>query len=234
VLICTAVGGIWAAVPPAAVERPATTVDLEGAVAASGRLSGTVTLLEESNHLGLRSSLLQGGQDSLKSALQSLLDVPPTGSLKVEESSDPLALAAPFKVRVRVDHPDWFRREGSEWVLRPYGVPGYADLIQKPGEARRYPVWLENWTRWTFKAKLAVPGSFLPVKAANTLDTALRVARSAASAEPGKLVLSLEVDRHPARFGFDTREEGVKAQKRDRNQWKLFLEEFGSFKPGAP
>jgi hypothetical protein len=72
------------------------------------------------------------------------------------------------------------------------------------------------------------------VKAANTLETALRAARSAASAEPGKLVLSLEVDRHPARFGFDAREEGVKAQKRDRNQWKLFLEEFGSFKPGAP
>jgi len=234
VLICTAEGGAWAAVPAAAVERPATRLELEGAVAASGKLTGILTVLEESNHLGLRSSLLQGGPDSLKSALQSLLDLPPTGTFKVEESGDPLDLGAPFRVRLKVDHPDWFRHEGSEWVLRPYGVPGHADLIQKPGEARRFPVWLENWTKWSFKARLSMPGVFTPVKAANSLETPLRAARSSASAESGQLLLSLDLDRRPARFGFENREEGVKTQKRDRNQWKLFLEEFGSFKPGAP
>jgi hypothetical protein len=234
VLVCAPEGGLWAAVPPPSVERPATHVDLEGAVAASGRLTGTVTLMEESDHLGLRSAQLQGGADALRSALVSVLDLPPTATLKVETTGDPLALEAPFQVRAGIEHPDWFRRIGGEWVFRPYGVPGHPDLIQKPGEARRFPVWLENWTSWTFKARLGVPGTFTPVKASNTLETSVRTARSEASSGPGRLTLSLAMERRPARFGFEAREEGVKAQRKDRSQWKLFLEEFGSFKPGAP
>ncbi|MBK8724987.1 MAG: hypothetical protein IPL96_02740 [Holophagaceae bacterium] len=234
VFVCTGDGGFWAAVPQAAIERPGTALVLDGSIQAAGRLVGTLTILEDADHLSLRSALLQGGRPALDSAVQAVLDLPPNGSFKVEEAGDPLALGVPFKVRVRVEHPDWFRREGSEFVLRPYGVPGSADLIQKPGEARRYPVWMGLVTHWSFKAHLAVPGAFAPVKASNQLETPLRMARSEAKAGPGTLDLSLDLDRRKARYGFEAREEGVKLQKRDRNQWKLFLEEFGSFKPGAP
>lgn len=234
VMVCTPEGAQWVTIPPGAAERPATSLDLDGAVLPAGKLVGSLTILEEADHLGLRSALLTGGREALESALKSVLDLPLNAAFQVEESGDPFALSAPFKVRVKLEHPDWFRKEGSEYTFHPYGIPWPGDLIQKPGEARRYPVWLGSGNRWTFKAHLQVPGTFTPVKPANALDSPVRVARSEARSAPGTLDLSLELGRRRARYGFDAREEGVKVQKRDRNQWKLFLEEFGAFKPGAP
>lgn len=233
-MICTPEGALWVTVPKQAVEHPATAVDLQGSVTAAGKLVGSLTILEEADQLSLRSALLTGGKAGLESALKAVLDLPLNAAFKLEEAGDPLALAAPFKVRVNVEHPDWFRKEGSEYVLHPYGIPWPGDLIQKAGEPRRYPVWLGSGSRWSFKAHLQVPGSFTPVRPSNTLDSPVRFARSEVRSAPGTLDLSLEVGRRRARYGFEAREEGVKVQKRDRNQWKLFLEEFGAFKPGTP
>ncbi len=234
VLICTPEAGLWAAIPPAAVEHPATALELKGAVTPAGTLAGDLTILEEADHLNLRSALMEGGRESLETALKSALDLPLDATLKVKEAGDPLALEAAFQVKVGLEHPKWFRKEGSEYVLQPYGIPRPGDLIQKPGEPRRFPVWLGAGSRWSFKAHLDVPGSFVPVRPAATLETPVRTARSEARSTPGSLDLVLELGRRRARYGFEAREEGVKAQKRDRNQWKLFLEEFGSFKPGNP
>ena len=126
------------------------------------------------------------------------------------------------------------RHEGSEYVLHPYGVPCAGDLIQKSGEPRQFPVQMGRDAHWSFKAHLEVPGSFAPVKPANAFETPVTVGRSEAKSAPGTLDLSLDLGRRRARYGFDLREEGVKVQKRDRNQWKLFLEEFSAFKPAAP
>lgn len=235
VMICLDAGAQWVRVPDAAIQPSKLQMDLDGVASADGKLVATLQIEETGGAWNLRATAKVLGAKGVHDRLVAdLLELPPTGNVVVQSIGDPLDLSKPFQVSVRVDHPQGFRLNGDERELVGWGIPWPRGIIQKPGVPRQYPVQARGYGERSLRARLKVPGKVQPVAANRTGDTAFTAYAWSAEAAPGtaESTLSLKFDQRwkDADFGFDQREAGVQAWKKDRNQFKGFREEALAFK----
>ena len=111
------------------------------------------------------------------------------------------------------------------------GIPGVPGLIQPAGKPRQMPVALGGWGSSQYDFDLNVAQELLLPQAPLTLDTPLRHAKASIVGTGHQVYLNLEIENKEATWPYEKREEGVKAQRKDRSQWKDFLEELLTFKP---
>ena len=232
VMICLPGGAAWVRVPEKAVQRPSIRFSLDGSLDGAGRLKGTLTVLEEGDYHGYRAAA-EGGAKTLRNTVARLLDLPLDVTWDVQMKGDPQNLSAPFQFSISLDHPNAFKQVGSDWVLTRLGMPGLPELIQKPGQPRRYPVEWEGFGRWHCETSLALPTpSLRPVLPSQEEEDAFRRWSWSSEVQGGIWKTSFEQVRKDARFGFDKREEGVKEARRDRSRFRTMLEEGLALKPG--
>lgn len=235
VMLCLEDGAQWVRVPEAAIQLNRLEMELDGEAMVSGRLVATLRIMETGNAWNLRATArargLPGVQDRL---VKDLLDLPPTGTAVAQRLGDPLDLGKPFEVVVKVDHPQGFRLNGDERELVGWGIPWPRALIQKAGVPRRYPVQSRAAGERTLHGRLKVPGNLQPVASARSGETAFCAFSWEATSERGRgdSILSLRFQHRwkDAEFGFDQREAGVQAWRKDRNAFKTFREEALAFK----
>lgn len=235
VLICQETGALWVRIPANAVKLPRSRTEVTGQVTASGRLDASVTLVEEADALGLRQACLDRGVHKIRDfLLESLVDLPPTGSLEVQKVGDPFDVGHPFEVTYKISHPDGFHRQVGEATLVALGLPHVGDPIQKPGKSRLFPVEVRAMGHREFHATLQVPWAVAPVLPTLTIRTPFRTADWTAKSTPGNGGCTLELDfyqeRQDAFFDFPDREKGVAEWKRDRGQLRILHQDGLAFK----
>lgn len=220
VLICLPDGGRWVEIPEAAIQPDAIAEDLEAKVEGSA-LTGTLRLKETGKYWALRSRAHRGGSEAVRSYLTDRLDLPADAQVKVARMGDPLDLAHPFEVDLTIHHPKGFLNHGAEGSLVNLGLPSTPALIQHAGERRVYPVEFQGWGNLTFHAVIHLPVRVAPILPAKAAKNAFRDLQWSAKATPEEkgtlLALDLDQSLHPATFGFDRAEEGLKAWKQDRS-----------------
>jgi len=167
--------------------------------------------------------------------LESLLDLPPTGSLEVLKVGDPFAVEKPFEVTFKFSHPDGFHlQSGAEGNLVSLGLPAAPNPIQKPGRPRRYPVQWLGIGLWEYEASIRLPWMVTPVLPTLALQTPFRSVQWSATAVPSeggsKLQLSFRQQRQDAYFDFPEREKGVAEWKKERSQFRTLLSDGLAFK----
>lgn len=235
VMICTDQGAEWVKIPAAALQPNRLDIVLDAKVSTVGRLTGALQIDETGDVWGLRSTAKSRGAKGVRDYLvQNLLDLPPDGQVAIEGLGDPLDLAKPFQVKVKVEHPQGLRRNQGEWELVGWGIPQPRPLIQKPGVARRYPVQAKGFGERTYQAHLTLPGALTPVLADRRGETVFCAFNWNATAKSGAgaTQVDLRFDHRwkDADFGYEQKEEGLLAWKRDRNAFKSFREEALAFK----
>ncbi|WP_257309312.1 hypothetical protein [Geothrix fuzhouensis] len=235
VMICLDTCAQWVRVPDAAIQPNRLELDLDGEARLDGRLVATLQIDETGSAWGLRAVVRARGAKGVHDRLvQDLLDIPPTGTLVVTELGDPLELAKAFRVTVRVEHPQGYRANGAERELVGWGFPWPRTVIQKSGVPRRFPVQARTFGERILRARLKVPERAQPVVPKRTVETAFSTFSVEAVSEPAgsssKLTLLFQHRWKDADFGFDQREAGVQAWKKDRNLYKAFREDALAFK----
>lgn len=234
VMLCLADGAQWVRVPDSAIEPNRLEMDLEGEASVGGRLVATLRISETGGAWGLRAAAKAGGSKAVHDRLvRDLLDLPPTGSLTVSSIGDPADSTKPFPVTVRMDHPQGFRQNGGERELVGWGVPWPRAPIQKVGTPRRLPVRARGQGERILKARLQVPGNLRPVAPSRAGETAFCAfqweAGSERTAAGSVLTIRFQHRWKDAEFGFDEREAGLQAWKKDRSVFKAFREEALAF-----
>ncbi len=235
VMICREASALWVRIPASAVKLPRSRTDLTGQVTISGRLDANVTLVEDGDALGLRQACLDGGAHKIHDyILESLIDLPPTGSLEVQKVGDPFDVDQPFEVTYKISHPDGFHRQMDEATLVALGLPQVGDPIQKPGKPRQFPVEVRAAGHREFHATLQVPWVVAPVLPTLSIQTPFRTADWKAKATPNNggcvLELSFQQQRKDAFFVSPDQEKGVAEWKRDRGQLRILHQDGLAFK----
>lgn len=235
VMICTAGGAAWVRVPVSAVQAPHSRVLLEGEMDAARKGTATLRIQETADQLGLRSAAFEGGREELRRRLVAFLGLLPSGSLDLSSSSDPLDLSGPFTVSAQVVQPDILRLEGRDEVLVAWGLPPVPRIIQKAGQARRFPVEDQGQGRLELKAIYRLPFFVKPLLPAMETDTPFRTLRWAVLTEKegasGLVTLTCTQERRPVRFDFADRNAGLIEWKRDRGQVFRLHNEGLAFRP---
>ncbi|HEY3399964.1 MAG TPA: hypothetical protein VGK03_04975 [Geothrix sp.] len=229
VMICLPEGATWAEVPPGAILPQRLSFDLKGEVV--GReLKGAVVLRESGGYWGLRATAHRGGTKAVHDLLlKNHLDLPPTARLEVETMSDPLDLDHPFEVAFRLKHPEGLRIQTGEGYLADLGIPWVPGAIQRMGRPRRYPVVGSARGELAYRAEVAFANPVRPFMSRHNGESPFRsfswTSQAMPAGEGTLLKLSLDHRFVPVRFGFDTREEGLKAWKQDRSLMKTFRDD---------
>ncbi|WP_306591851.1 hypothetical protein [Geothrix sp. 21YS21S-4] len=235
VMICADGVARWVSIPDSAVQPSRLELEVEGSASREGKLTATLRIRETGDAWGLRSMAKARGAKGVHDRLvEDLLDLPPTGAVVVQAVENPLELDKPFEVTVKVDHPQGFRLNGGERELVGWGIPWPPKLIQKVGVPRRYPVQSGAFGEQVLRVRLRVPGAVQPVLPARSGETPFRAFTWEATSERegAESVVSLRFDIRwkPATYGFEAREEGLGAWKKDRSSYKAFREEALGFK----
>jgi hypothetical protein len=228
VLVCTERGGFWVAVPDAAIVAERARFRLAGAVSTGGMFSGTLEIREENGAMGLRPTDVEGGADELRRRCLGL-GLPPDARCEVKKRSDPFDLAHPYDVLFALEYPEALRSQGSgEWTVVPPGLYGAGETIQKPGRPRQYPVRFDRRDALEYELAIELPRSLVPLLKEEKGETPLRSYAWTAEVTPGprpELRARLAEQRRPASFGFDHKEEGLAAWKKDRTLVKRLRED---------
>jgi hypothetical protein len=233
VLICLPTGGVWVKIPDSALHRPTIAYSLAGKLEISGRLKGSLLITEEGDFQGFRSAAAGGGGKAIKERVAAQIDLPLGVVWDAQVKGDPWNLAVPLQVHITLDHPTALEHLGSDFVLTPLGMPRAPEPIQKSGQARRYPVERPGLSRWSFDVDLQLPTpSYRPLIPSQRVETPFRTWSLDSEVRDGAWKLHYQQTRRDARYGFDRREEGVKAAKQDRNQYRIVLEEGLALRPG--
>lgn len=228
VLVCTERGGTWVKVPDASIAPERVSFRLAGVVAAGGRFTGTLEVREENEALGWRPTDVEAGPDELRKRCLRL-GLSSDARCEVKKRSDPFDLDHPYEVLFSLEYSDALRSLGSgEWAIDPPGLYGPGEPIQKPGRPRQYPVRLDRRDALEYVLAVQLPRNLTPLLKEEKGETPLRsyvwTAEVATAAGP-ELRAHLAEQRRPARFGFDQREEGLAAWKKDRTIVKRLRED---------
>ena len=237
VMLCLPEGALWVAVPDKAILTDRLQVDLN-AEAAGTALKGTLKLAETGDYWGLRVAAHRGGAKALRDLLMSRhFDLPATAQFEVVRLGEPMDLDKPFEVELKLSHPEGFRRNGGEYELPAWGIPGAFALIQKAGVPRRYPVQSRDSGDLVFHGVVTLPVRVQPILPERKGETPFRTFAWFASAKPQgegtRLELSLDHHLRPATFGFDQKEKVLQAWKQDRALMKGLREDGLAFKAGS-
>jgi hypothetical protein len=233
VLVCTERGGIWVAVPEAAVFPERVKFRMAGALEAGGGFTGTLEIHEEAGALGLREADVEGGAEALRRRCLRL-GLPPDAQCTVARRSDPFDLERPYEVVFEARYAGALRSLGQgEWLVEPPGLRADVAAIQKPGRPRLQPLRFDRRDGLEYELALRLPRPMAPVLGSEKGETALRsyAWTSEVSLSPSpELKARLVEERRPARFGFDQREEGLAAWRKDRATVRRLREDGLAFK----
>lgn len=235
VMICLESGARWVKVPEPSIQPSRLELDLEGEASHEGSLMGTLQILETGNAWDLRSrAQVMGSKGVFDHLVRDLLELPPTGKVVIQSLGDPHDVSVPFKVEAKIEHPQGLRRNGAEWELVGWGIPVPRGLIQKPGAPRRYPIQSNGYGSRSLHVRLKVPGRVQPIATERSGESPFAAyvwsAKASTISPHTLLTLSFEHRWKFADFGFEQREAGLLAWKKDRSQFKLFREEALAFK----
>lgn len=224
-MICLKDKGIWVEVPQAVLEQPRLEASLTGTGKPSGELHGNLRIREWANSRNLRSAALEMSPLEFQQFLYSkFLALPANARIQVVHHSDPLDVDHPFEVELSLDDPRGFEIHGSKWDLNPMGIFRMVPpLIEKAGQARLLPV--ETFDRETVvvQADLTVPIHLTPLLPHRITTSPFHDFRWDAQVLPAegggsRLSLRFQDAGKPARFGFETRREGLSTWLKDRRE----------------
>jgi len=234
VMICLPDGAVWLDIPEAAILPERLVFELKGQV--SGReLHGTVSVRESGDYWGLRATARAGGDKALRDLLlKQYLDLPPVATLEVVSTSDPLDTDKPFEVALKLDHPEGFKTLAGEGNLTDLGMPGIPATIQRVGQARRYPILGRSRGNLIYRAELRFATAVRPFVDKRAGESPFRTftwtSESRPEGEGTVVTMSLDHRFTPARFGFEARDQGLKAWKLDRALVKSLRDDALAFR----
>ena len=116
----------------------------------------------------------------------------------------------------------------GEWAVSPPGLHGAGEAIQKPGRPRQYPVRFDRQDALEYELVLQLPRALVPLLPEEKGETPLRSYdwKAEVAPSPGpELHARLVEQRRPVRFGFDQRDEGLSAWRKDRTIVKRLRED---------
>lgn len=233
-LVCTEKGAHWVTVPPGATPPGSISTELTGKVELDGAFKGTMRFREEHDEWDLRSTLLTGGRQGLEKAMRVWMDLPPGAKLAVLEAGDVYASDRPLEVSISLEHPRLLQQVGRDRKLEAVGLPGLIALAQKAGSSRRQPLLSTGLGTWAWEARLEVPLGFRLASEGGGFETPFRKVTWKGSLEGGRLHIRFSQERREAWFGLDRLEEGVRAQKQDRSQWRTLRTDGLTLVPEPP
>jgi len=230
VLICLEDGGVWAEIPSTAVQVSELDILLKGQSTLAGELTAEFRIREGADAWGLRAAAIHQGKAKLREfVLRNLEDLPPTGSLEVKEIGDPWDLDKPFEVALNLKYPAGLRSSGNEVTLMNWGMVRLPGVIQKPGTPRQFPVQAGYRHRFRYRAEVEVSSKLMPLLAEEKLESLWRQAswKAELKSEAGthRLCLDYQEEGRGVLFGFEKREEGLSAWKKDRAGVRRLLQE---------
>lgn len=221
VMICTPGGAVWVRIPATAVQAPTCLISLEGEVNLSRTCHAELTFQETADQLGLREAMRSKGPKGLRDRLMAFLGLPPSASMEVGSAGDPLDLSRPFTVSVTVTQPGALRREGQDEVMVAWGLPPLPPAIQKPGQARQFPVEDVRQGRLELKATYRLPFPVRPLLPAMEVETPFQklcwTAQAGQTGDRHLITLAFVQDRRPAYFDFNARDTGLREWRKDRS-----------------
>jgi hypothetical protein len=236
VMICAGQSGIWVPIPDSAIQPQELKVKLEARADAGGRLSGTAHLEETGDAQRLRSAaLILTAKDFRTFVLDRLISLPSDGILEVLGHGDPLDLAKPFTLDLRIVHPRGLIVSGGEADLDPLGIfrviPG---VIEPLGQTRRFPVEQDDSNALEVEADLQFPVRVTPVLTDKVISGPFRDLTWSAKAVPAAIgsQVSLRMSKRVklAYFGFGEQEKGLAAWAKYRKESRVFLDDALAFK----
>jgi len=229
VLVCLEKGGVWVAVPAAAIARGRTLFRLEGEVIQPDAFKGTLEVREEDGRSSLRYLHVEGGDDALRKFCLGL-GLPPDARCEIQKRTDPLDLQAPYDVVFALAYNLPVRQAGArEWTIDPPGFPRPPEPLQKPGQPRSLPVVVEARSSLEYEMRLRLPWSVVPVGPGERGETPFRTYSWTSQVRPeprgAEREFRFSEERLARSFDYDRREEGVAAWKKDRSLVRRVHEE---------
>jgi len=222
-LVCTPEGGIWVEAPSHSIQESKVAILWTGDIEPSGRMKARFRVQEQGLGWGLREVTQAGGIPRLKAFLQErIFDLPPTAVMTIGAFTNPLKLEAPFDLELDIQHPEGLKLSGNEGILAGLGLRVIPAQAQKPGTPRFFPLQRSAEPDLDFEVDLHFARACRPLLPAQDGSTPFRTYSWLASAEPEAAGSRLKIQfRHrpqPVFYGFDQRNEGVAAAKKDRAQ----------------
>ncbi len=236
-LICLPGDGVWAAVPASAAPEGGTTIRMKGTLGADGRLTADVRLEETANAWGLRATARSATAEAFRAYLEAeCLDQALNGRIEVVAKGDPLDLARPFTVDLRIVSPKALIRLGGDFVFLPcLGLPGTPAPFTAPGRKRQLPVHVRGGGRVRLEASLALPMALRPLDPQRSAETPFRSLswRVSTRDEGGAPRLEVQVEHQgrDADFPVTALAEAAEAWKRDRALVRALREDGLALRP---
>jgi transglutaminase-like putative cysteine protease len=219
-LVCTEKGGVWITVPESATQGARTSLRLEGRIVKPWTFEGTLEVSEEGSPEGLRAAEVEGGVEALRKACLRF-GLSADARCEVKEHADPFRLDVPYTVVFGLEYKDAVSTAGSgEWTLDLPGVPRPPRSIARVGRARVLPVVFDERGSLDLEVHLRAPWRLSAVTPAERGETAFRAYEWETIVSPvdegSELLFRYRQQLRPRTFGFDERDEGVAAWKKDR------------------
>nr|WP_320133979.1 hypothetical protein [uncultured Holophaga sp.] len=224
VMVCTDQGAQWVHIPESAIEPSGLDVHVQGTWE-GGHSVLHLVFKETGNQQGLRSSSFLRGPQPLRKHLVRLLDLPPTAAFTVDQTGDPLDLDQPFTMTCTLVT-DPLPSVGREFQLLNLGFPPIPDPVQPRGQARQLPLFLKGHDVRHLHLDLDLRGrTLVPMTSGGKLETPFRQLTWRAAVQDGHYHLDMDQQSLDASWDMAHREEGVSAQRKDRNALRALLEE---------
>jgi len=227
-LVCTPEGGIWVEAPSQSIQESKVAILWTGDIEQFGRMKARLRVQEQGSGWGLREVTQVGGAPRLKAFLQErIFELPPTAVLTIGAYTNPLNLEVPFDLELDIQHPEGLKVSGNEGTLTGLGLRVIPAQAQKPGNPRLFP--LERFAEpdLDFEIDLHFARPCQPLLPAQDGSTPFRTYSWRAIAEPEAAGSRLKIQfRHRSQsafYGFDQRNEGVAAAKKDRTQIRKLM-----------
>lgn len=235
-LICVGGKGVWVKVPDAALERPELHATFTATADSTGKVQGTLKLVEMANARALRASVLAlDPQDYQRFIFAEVLALPPNARIEVIRHSDPLDVSKPFEVELKLEDPKGFDIHGTEWDLNAMGIFRMVpSAIQRAGRARKFPVEFAGQELFDVQAQVTTPANLRPFLEHKEGGTAFHVYQWDAKSQPqagGGAILSLKYRNEEkwAAFGFDAKDAGTAEWAKDRHQMQSLVSDALAF-----
>ena len=237
VLICLAGSGQWATVPTGAILHGDLQIQLTGKADATGGLKAEVLLKETGDLWGLRNRAHSLNRTQFRAYLEThCLNQALNGTCEVLDLGDPLDLARPFEVRLRLDDPRAFVQQGSDWLFRsPLRLPALPPPLTQAGKKRQFPVERRGDGHVVFQGSIELPRAVQPVLAEHSETTRFRNLAWKVTTEPSPtgctLVFRVDQRENDAFFPFGQLEKALEAWKQDRALVRSLLQDGMALKP---
>jgi len=224
-LLCGPEGATWVEVPNGALQERRIDFRIEGFLAKTGEVRGTLRVLETGNALGLRSKALLDGEKGLREQTLTLSPQSLPNIWTVKSNHQPANLDTPFEVAIQFEYPGAFLLKGAEGHLRLPSFPMAPQPFQKQKGKRRFPLEVAGGVEYHWQVSLRFEQDLPGKETKARIDGLLRTANWSSSLVNGELTVAFDLFSKPATWSVADQDVGFAALKRDRSEFLAFLDD---------